>query len=127
MVPTNFFPKIQKFDTSMFFYSWGSTTFDSLYVLQSLLYTNSGEQTGNGDSNLGRYSNSQVDTLIDRIKVEADMRKRDALIRDVLAIVAAELPVVPVHQPINSWAMRRNVSAVFSPNNVPYFFRMRVD
>jgi peptide/nickel transport system substrate-binding protein len=127
LVPTNFFPKIQKFDTSMFFYSWGSTTFDSLYVLQSLVYTNSGDQTGNGDSNLGRYSNPRVDRLIDQVKVEPDMKKRDALIREVLAIVAAELPVVPVHQPINSWAMRKNVSTVFSPNNVPNFFRVRVD
>ena len=127
LVPTNFFPKIQKFDTSMFFYSWGSTTFDSLYVLQSLLYTNSNDQNGNGDSNLGRYSNARVDRLIDQVKVEADMKKRDALIREVLATVAAELPVVPLYQPINSWAMRRNVSVVFSPNNVPSFFRFRLD
>ena len=127
LVPTNFFPKIQKFDTSMFFYSWGSTTFDSLYVLQSLLYTYGGDQHGNGDSNLGRYSNPQVDRLIDQVKVETDMKKRDAAIHDVLAIIAAELPVVPIHQPINSWAMRKNVSVIFSPNNVPYFSRFRVD
>lgn len=122
----NFYPKLQKFDTSMFVYTWGSTTFDSLYVLQSLLRTSTGEHSGNGDSNLGRYSNARMDDLIDRIKIEGDMKKRDGLIHEALLISAAELPLLPYYQPIVPWVMRKNIDAPPAPNNVPYFFRFRV-
>lgn len=123
---SNFYPKLQKFDASMFVYTWGSTTFDSLYVLQSLLRTSTGEHSGNGDSNLGRYSNARMDDLIDRIKTEADMKKRDGLIREALLISAAELPLLPYYQPIVPWAVRKNLDVPAAPNNVPYFFRFRV-
>ena len=33
-----FFPKLQKFDTSMYLLSWGTPTFDALYTLLALLH-----------------------------------------------------------------------------------------
>ncbi len=104
----------------------GQYHIDSLYVLQSLLRTSTGEHSGNGDSNRGRYSNARMDDLIDRIKIEADMKKRDGLIREALLISAAELPLVPYYQPIVPWAVRKNLDVAAAPNNVPYFFRFRV-
>ena len=124
---TIFFPKIQKFDTSMYLLSWGTPTFDSLYTLQAVLHTSGGESSGNGDSNYGRYSNPKMDQLIDQIAVEADLKKRDGLIRAALLINTAELPVIPLHQPLVPWAMRKNVDAVFSPNNTAYFFRFKLN
>ncbi len=124
---TNYFPKIQKFDTSMYLLSWGTPTFDSLYTLQALLHTNGGESSGMGDSNYGRYSNPKMDQLITQIRTENDLKKRDGLIREALLINTAELPVVPLHQPLVPWAMRKNVDAVFTPNNVAYFFRFKLN
>ena len=121
----SYFPKIQKFDTSMYLLSWGTPTFDALYTLQALLHTNGGETSGNGDSNYGRYSNPKMDQLISQIRVENDLKKRDGLIREALLINTAELPVIPLHQPLVPWAMRKNVDAVFTPNNVAYFFRFK--
>ncbi len=124
---TNYFPKIQKFDTSMYLLSWGTPTFDSLYTLQALLHTNGGESSGKGDSNYGRYSNPKMDKLIAQISTENDLKKRDDLIREALLIVTAELPVISLHQPLVPWAMRKNVDAVFTPNNVAYFFRFKLN
>ena len=124
---TNYFPKIQKFDTSKYLLSWGTPTFDSLYTLQALLYTNGGESSGNGDSNYGRYSNPKMDQLISQIRGENDLKKRDGLIREALLLVSAELPVIALHQPLVPWAMRKNVDAVFTPNNVAYFFRFKLN
>ena len=124
---TNYFPKIQKFDTSMYLLSWGTPTFDSLYTLQALLYTNGGESSGMGDSNYGRYSNPKMDQLITQIRTESDLKKRDGLIREALLINTADLPVIPLHQPLVPWAMRKNVDAVFTPNNVAYFFRFKLN
>ncbi len=124
---TNYFPKIQKFDTSMYLLRWGTPTFDSLYTLQALLHTNGGEASGLGDSNYGRYSNPKMDQLIAQIRTEGDLKKRDGLIREALLIGANELPVIPLHQQLVPWAMRKNVDAVFTPNNVAYFFRFKIN
>ncbi|MBL8522333.1 MAG: ABC transporter substrate-binding protein [Betaproteobacteria bacterium] len=123
---TTFIPKVQKADTSFFWYSWGAVTFDALYTLQGLLHTYSGDQSGNGDSNLGRYSNPALDALIAKIKVEPDKVVRDRLIRDALEVVVRELPVVVLHQPVIPWAMRATVEIGASPNNIPAFDRFRM-
>ena len=124
---SNFFSKLQKFDTSFYLLSWGTPTSDALSTLQYLLRTNDGGGTGNGDGNYGRYSNPKFDQLIDTFRVEPDMKKRDAMIREALLILNTELPVLPLHQAIIPWAMRRNVTAVFPPNSVPYFFRFQIN
>ncbi|MBL8521323.1 MAG: ABC transporter substrate-binding protein [Betaproteobacteria bacterium] len=122
-----YFPKIQKFDTSMYILSWGSATYDALYNLQLLLHTSTGDNTGYGDSNYGRYSNKKMDELIGKIKVEADMKKRDGFIREALMLHNQEVATLPLHQPLVPWAMRKNVEATFTPNNIPYFFRFKLN
>lgn len=124
---TNFFPKIQKLDTSMYLLSWGTPTFDSLYTLQALLHTNTGESSGNGDSNYGRYSNPKMDQLIGQIRGEGNASKRDGFMRAAHMMLTAELPLLPLHQPLVPWAMRKNIDAVFTPNNVAYFFRFKIN
>ena len=57
MPRATYFAKIQKFDTSFYMLGWGVPTFDSLYSLQSLLRTVG--QGGDGNFNLGKYSQPQ--------------------------------------------------------------------
>jgi peptide/nickel transport system substrate-binding protein len=127
MINTNFPPKIQRNDFSMHLWGWGSTTVDSLYVLQSLVRSVGAERSGDGEANYGRYSNPKLDALIDRMKTETDMAKRDAIIRDALVIQREELPVLPLAQVVVAWAMRKNVEGSFAPNNLPYFYRFKVN
>lgn len=127
VINANFAPKLQKYDTSFFLWGWGSTTLDTLYVVQSLIRSVGEEKTGDGDANMGRYSNPKLDALIDRIKVESDFKKRDAMIRDVLTIQRDDLPLIPLIQTVTAWAMRKNVDGPFAINNVPYFFRFRMN
>jgi peptide/nickel transport system substrate-binding protein len=122
-----YFPKIQKFDTSMYLLSWGAATYDSLYNLQLLLHTSTGENTGFGDSNYGRYSNPKLDDLIKKVSVEGDMKKRDGLIREALMLANNDVALLPIHLPLVPWAMRKNVDAIFAPNNVAYFFRFKLN
>jgi len=121
-----YFPKIEKADTSFYLLSWGGgVTSDALYSLNALLATPNAK--GEGDFNLGRWSNAEMDKLIARIKVESDMAKRRDAIRQALLIAQRELPAVPIHQPLIPWAMKKNVSAWFSPVNTVYFYRVRID
>jgi len=128
IVPTtNFFGKLQRLDTSFYLLSWGTPTSDALYTLQFTLHTPINDNSGSGDGNYGRYSNPKFDYLVDKARIENDLGKRDALIREALLILKNDLPVLPLHQSIIPWAMRKNVTAVFPPNSVPYFFRFKVD
>jgi peptide/nickel transport system substrate-binding protein len=122
----NYFPKLQKFDTSFYLLSWSTPTADALYTLQSLLRTPGEGGSSSGDNNFGRYSNSKLDQLIDQFRVENDLKKRDAIIRDALMMINQELPIVALHRQIIPWAMRSNIDATLPPNAVPYFFRFKI-
>lgn len=119
-------PKLEKFDSSFFVYGWGSVTVDSLYVLQSMMHTRTTDKSGDGDANFGRYSNPKLDELINKMKTEADMKKRDALIRDALEIQRNDLGLLPLLQVLTAWAMKDSVTAPFATNNIPYFYRFKV-
>jgi peptide/nickel transport system substrate-binding protein len=122
----SYFPKIEKFDTSFYVLSWGGgVTADALYTLQALLHSNN--RKGEGDFNMGRWSNARMDELIQQLQVEREAPRRDAIVREALLLAAKELPLVPIHQPLIPWAMRKNVTARFSPVNTLYFYRARVD
>jgi len=125
IIQSAFFPKIEKYDTSFYLLSWGGgVTADSAYSLNLLLH--SVGQKGEGDFNMGRWVNKDMDTLITRIRSDNDVKKRDANIREALEITARELPVIPLHQQRIPWVMKKNVDAWFSPVNTVYFYKTRV-
>lgn len=115
MPRATYFPKIQKYDTSFYMLGWGVPTFDALYSLQSLAMTVG--QGGDGNFNLGRFSNAKFDALVGQIKVETDQERRNAAIVDALKIHNAELAHVPLHHQVIPWAMRSNVNVVHRADN----------
>jgi len=115
MPRATYFAKIQNFDTSFYMLGWGVPTFDSLYSLQSLL--RSVGKGGDGNFNLGKYSNPKVDALVDALKTEVDPAKRKSLTREALAIHKADVGHIPIHHQVIPWAMRSNVSAVHRADN----------
>jgi len=126
IVQSSFFPKIEKHDTSFYLLSWGGgVTSDALYTLNALLHTVG--KKGEGDFNLGRWSNAEMDGLIAQINGEQDEAKRNEAIRRALVLAARELPLVTIHQPLIPWAMRKNVSAYMSPVNTVYFRQVKVE
>ena len=126
VMQTNFFPKIEKYDTSFYLLSWGGgVTSDSLYTLNALLHTVGPK--GEGDFNMGRWSNAEMDRLVDAIKVDDNLARRNEEIRKALVLANRELPVVAIHQPLVPWAMRKNIDAWFSPVNTVYFYRVRIE
>ena len=110
-----YFAKVQKFETSAYLLGWGVPTFDALYSIQSLIRTVG--QGGDGNFNLGRYSNAKIDALVDVIKVETDEKKRDAAITEVLKLHAADVGHIPLHNQVIPWAMRKNISVNHRADN----------
>ena len=76
------------------------------------------DKGGLGTFNAGRYSNPQLDVLIDKMRIEPDLTRRRAMVATVLRLVADELPYVPLYRRTLSWAMAAKVSAVQWPNDI---------
>jgi peptide/nickel transport system substrate-binding protein len=114
-----FFAKIQREDTSIYLLGWGVPTLDALYSFQSLLRSRDGGQ-GNGIWNYGRYSNPELDRLID-IMVNQSGEARMTAIRQALRIYREDVPHIPLHHQMIPWAMRANLTIPHMANNQPYF------
>lgn len=86
-----------------------------MYTLQNLIRTKG--EGADGMYNLGNYSNKDLDAIIDRIKTETDVAKRDADIVKVLEVHAQEFGHIPLHDQVIPWAMRKNVSVIHRADN----------
>jgi peptide/nickel transport system substrate-binding protein len=115
MPRVNFFPKIQKSDTSMYLLGWGVPTFDSLYTLQSILRTKG--EGGDGTWNFSGYSNAKVDAIVDKLKTEVDFKKRAELTQEALMLDQADVGHIALHHQVIPWAMRKNVTVVHRADN----------
>jgi peptide/nickel transport system substrate-binding protein len=72
---------------------------------------------GDGNYNVGRYSNPQMDALIERIKKEVDQKARNDLIEKALVLSHEEVSHIPLHNQVIPWAMKRNVNMSHRADN----------
>ena len=112
-----FIQKVQNFDTSAYMLGWGVVTFDAQYSLQSLIRTRT---TGaDGNFNFGRISNPKIDALVDAMKIETDVAKRNAQIREALVLTRDEVHSIPLHHQVRPWAMKKGVSTIHRADDRP--------
>ncbi len=123
--PTAYFPMVQRNEASIYLMGWGVTTFDALYTLQSLLRTPG--VNGDGNYNLGRYSNPVLDKLIDQSKFEIDPVKRTRLLSSALQMASDDVAMIPLHNQWLSWVMRKNIALVMRPDNRVDWTLVKVD
>ena len=110
-----YFPMIQRYEASIYMLGWGVPTFDALYSLQSL--TRSVGTGGDGNYNVGRYSNQRMDYVVDRIKTETDLPVRNRLLTEGLQLQNDTVAHIPLHNQMLAWAMKKNVELVQRPDN----------
>jgi peptide/nickel transport system substrate-binding protein len=123
---TNYFPKLEKHDTSFYMLGWGGAITDAQTTLSPVLRSFD-EKTGNGSYNYGRYVNSKLDALIDAAAVEMNVDKRRQIIWDALKEHNAQVHHVPLHRQMIPWAMRSNVTVVHRADNVLNMESVRMD
>ncbi len=110
-----YLPKALKREVSAFLLGWQPASNDAHNTLWALL--NTPAEGGQGRFNLGSYSNPRLDQLTAQIGTETDPAKRQALMHQALAIVAAELPLLPLHNQNLSWGVKRSIDLVQPPDN----------
>jgi peptide/nickel transport system substrate-binding protein len=109
--------KVQNFDTSMYLLGWGVATYDALYSLQSLARTRTSGPDGN--FNFSRLSDPALDKLIDGMKGETDVAKRNGMVRDALVRLRDETLLIPLHHQIRPWVMKAGVTTVHRSDDRP--------
>jgi peptide/nickel transport system substrate-binding protein len=110
-----YFPMIQRYEASIYMLGWGVPTFDALYSLQSLVRSVGAQ--GDGNYNVGRYSNPQMDALVERIKKEVDQKVRNELIEQALLLSHQDVSHLPLHNQVIPWAMKKNIEMYHRADN----------
>jgi len=110
-----YFPKILSRNTSFYLLGWTPGSYDSHNAIFALIM--SPGPTGQGQFNLGSYSNPKVDELGNKIASEVDIKKRDAMIAELFKIHEDDIGHIPLHQQALAWGMKKNVDLVQLADN----------
>ena len=84
---------------------WGAGTGEASSPMKSLLHTYD-KSRGFGASNRGRYSNAEVDKIVEDALATVDDAKREALLQKATEIAIDDLGIIPLHYQVNTWATR---------------------
>ena len=110
-----YFPKILSRNTSFYLLGWTAGTYDAHNPLTALMATPTDK--GQGQFNLGAYSNAKLDELTLKIQSETDQGKRNAMIKEAFEIHANDIGHLPLHQQALAWAMKKNIELTQLPDN----------
>jgi len=111
----SYFPKILSRNTSFYLLGWTPSSYDSHNPLFALMATPG--PGGQGQFNLGSYSNAKIDELTKTIATETDVKKRTAMIVEAMKIHQDDVGHLPLHQQALAWAMKRNIDLVQLADN----------
>jgi peptide/nickel transport system substrate-binding protein len=110
-----YFPKLEKLDTSLCLLGWGGAITDAETTFTPVMRHPAGQ--GVGVFNSGRSRNDRFEALATQSSVEADPKKREALIKAALAEWKAQVHTIPLHRQVIPWAVRQNVEVVHRADN----------
>ena len=91
-------------------------TFDSQYVFDFLVHSTEGAR---GGWNGSRYSNPEVDALIQAMATETDLDARNEMIAQVWAQLQEDRVFLPIHNQTLAYAMRDGINLPVHPENQP--------
>jgi len=94
---------------SVFLVGLGAVTGDSLTGLVSTVHSFNRE-TKAGVSNYGRYSNAEVDALIDKAAATTDDKAREELQKKAAKLALNEGAIIPLLHVNAAWAMKKGIT-----------------
>lgn len=65
-----------------------------------------------GTANRGRYSNPEVDKVIEEALAEVDDEKRAGLLAKATELAIEDLAIIPIHYQVNTWASRKGLKYI---------------
>jgi peptide/nickel transport system substrate-binding protein len=110
-----YFPKVQRLDTSFCMLGWGGATTDAIFTLQPVLHSRNDK--GDGDYNWGNYKDEKFDAMIDEAKGDTDSKHRQETIDKAMQYFAEHVFMIPLHLQVIPWASRSNVEVIHRADN----------
>lgn len=89
----------------------GAVTGDSFEPLMTLAVTHD-RKTGTGANNRARYSNKEVDTLVDKAGNTFNEKEREELQQAAARAAMADVAFIPLQHIAAGWAMRQGLTAI---------------
>ncbi len=108
MPSTMFFSRAGRYEFSLFLSGWGTIDLANA-TLRSLLAAPDRER-GLGSSNRGRYSNPEIDALVQEANRTVDPDQRAAILRRATAIAVEDAAIIPLYHQVNAWGTRRGLA-----------------
>lgn len=87
---------------------WGAGSGEASSPLKSLIHTYD-KENGYGASNRGRYSNPEVDGMIEKALATVDDAARAELLAQATEAAIGDLAIIPLHYQVNTWAARKGI------------------
>jgi len=113
-----YFPKVLSRNTSFYLLGWTPASYDSHNPLFAIMSTPG--ESGQGQFNLGVYSNARVFVFNEPATTETDPTKRQAMITEAFKIHADDVGHLPLHQQMVTWGMKKNVDLVQRADNMNF-------
>lgn len=112
------FPVIQKVDADFYMLGWGVPSYDSEYIFNYLYHTRTDKF---GGWNATRYSNPEIDRLIEGLSAETDLAKRNAAIAKIWQQVATDQIYIAIHHQVLAFATKGFMEIPVHPDNQVFF------
>jgi peptide/nickel transport system substrate-binding protein len=104
-----FFTRRDQFEFSLYLAGWGAATGEMSSPLRALVATPDRDK-GMGGTNRGRYSNPEMDALLEEAVVTVDDAAREDLLRQAVRVVMADFGIAPLHYEVSPWGFRTGLS-----------------
>lgn len=110
-----YFPKLEKFDTSLYILGWGGAVTDAETTITPVMRFPA--DSGVGVFNAGRARNESFEKLAVAQGQEGDPKKREELVKAALREYKTQVNMIPLHRQVIPWAARSNVEVVHRADN----------
>jgi peptide/nickel transport system substrate-binding protein len=112
------FPVLQRVESDFYLLGWGVPPYDSEYIFNYLYHTRTDKF---GGWNSARYSNPEIDKLIEGLSAETDLAKRNAAIAKIWQQVAADQLYLAIHHQVLAFATKNFMEIPVHPDNQVFF------
>lgn len=106
---SQFFSRRNDLEFPIYMAGWGASSGDMSSPLKSLVATYDPD-AGMGPTNAGRYSNTEMDTLLLEAMSTIDDTERDRMLQEAETMVLNDYGIIPLHYEQTVWAMKPNLS-----------------
>ena len=126
MPRAQYFPKLEKLDTSFYMLGWGGSITDAQTLLDPILHSPPSATHKKGSWNFGRFSNAKLDQMIDAAGEETNPAKRRETVRQALLEEREQVHNIPLHRQFIPWAARSQVEVKHYADNFVRAWTMSV-